>query len=129
MNTAYDKEIRLKLLKLLEKKHDLTQREMNQAMGVSLGKVNFCLTELAKKGMIKIERFQKHSRKSAYLYRLTPTGIEEIAKLTIQFLKTKVRQYDEIRTEIANLSNAMGEMDSELCDDPELKEVLKKILP
>jgi EPS-associated MarR family transcriptional regulator len=128
MNTAYDKEIRLKLLKLLEKDHDLTQREMNQRMGVSLGKVNYCLTELAKKGMIKIERFQKHPNKPAYLYRLTPKGIEEIAKLTIQFLKYQVHQFDEIKAEIANLSNEINEIDSELCNDPELKEVLKKIL-
>ena len=128
MNTAYDKEIRLKLLKILEKDHNLTQREMNQKMGVSLGKVNYCLTELAKKGMIKIERFQKHPNKSAYLYRLTPTGIEEIAKLTIQFLKHKVHQYDEIKAEIGNLSNEISELDPELYNDPELKEVLKKIL-
>jgi len=128
MNTAYDNEIRLKLLKLLEKKYDLTQREMNQAMGVSLGKVNFCLTELAKKGMIKIERFQKNPKKSAYLYRLTPTGIEEIAKLTVLFLKQKVYQYDEIKTEIENLSTEIDKLDVELYNDPELKEVLKKIL-
>ncbi len=128
MNTAYDKEIRLKLLKLLEKDHNLTQREMNQKMGVSLGKVNYCLTELAKKGMIKIERFQKHPKKSAYLYRLTPAGIEEITRLTIQFLKQRVHQYDKIRAEIANLSNEIDEIDSELVNDPELKEVLKKIL-
>jgi EPS-associated MarR family transcriptional regulator len=128
MNTIFDNEIRLKLLKLLEKNHDLTQREMNQEMGVSLGKVNYCLTELAKKGLIKIERFQKHPKKSAYLYRLTPKGIEEIAKLTIQFLKHRVNQYDEIKAEIENLSNEIGEIDSELCNDPELKEVLKKIL-
>ncbi|MCK5541065.1 MAG: MarR family EPS-associated transcriptional regulator [Desulfobacterales bacterium] len=128
MNTAYDKEIRLKLLKILEKEHDLTQREMNQKMGVSLGKVNYCLTELAKKGMIKIERFQKHPKKSAYLYRLTPTGIEEIAKLTIQFLKHRLHQYDEIKVEIENLSSEISKIDSELCSDPKLKEVLKKIL-
>ncbi len=128
MNTSYDKEIRLKLLKLLEKDHDLTQREMNQKMGVSLGKVNFCLTELAKKGMIKIERFQKHPKKSAYLYRLTPTGIEEITKLTIQFLKHRIHQYDEIKAEIENLSQEVNEIDNEFSNDPELKEVLKKIL-
>ena len=128
MNTVYDKEVRLKLLKLLEQDHDLTQREMNQKMGVSLGKVNYCLTELAKKGMIKVERFQKHQKKSAYLYRLTPAGIEEIAKLTIQFLKYQVHQYDEIKAEIGYLSKEINKIDSEFCNDPELKEVLKKIL-
>ncbi|MCK5311758.1 MAG: MarR family EPS-associated transcriptional regulator [Desulfobacteraceae bacterium] len=118
----------MKLLKIMEKDHKLTQREMNQEMGVSLGKVNYCLTELVKKGMIKIERFQKHPNKSAYLYRLTPTGIEEITRLTVQFLKYKVQQYDEIKVEIENLTNEISERNSELCNDPELKEVLKKIL-
>ena len=128
MNTTYDKEIWLKLLKMIEKSHDLTQRKMNQKMGVSLGKVNYCLTELAKKGLIKIERFQKHPKKSAYLYRLTPTGIEEITKLTIQFLKHRIHQYGEIKAEIEQLSNEIDEIDSEFCNDPELKEILKKIL-
>ena len=128
MNTAYDKEIKLNLLKLLEKNHNLTQREMNRKMGISLGKVNYCITELAKTGMIKIERFQKHKQKSAYLYCLTPTGVEEIAKLTIQFLKHRVRQYDEVRAEIKNLSNEIKQIDSALYNDPELEEVLKKIL-
>ena len=127
MNTAYDKEIKLNLLKLLEKNHNLTQREMNQKMGISLGKVNYCLTELAKTGMIKIEKFKKHKQKSAYLYCLTPTGVEEIAKLTIQFLKQRVHQYNEVRAEIKNLSNEIKQIDSELCNDPELEEALKRI--
>ncbi len=128
MNTAYDKEIRLNLLKLLKNNHNLTQREMNQKMGISLGKVNYCLTELAKKGLIKIERFQKYKRKSAYLYCLTPTGVEEISKLTIQFLRQRLLQYDKVKAEIKNLSNEIKKIDSEFCNDPELEEALKKIL-
>ena len=65
MNTPYGKEIRPKFLKILDKHSYFTQREMNEKMGVSLGRVNYCLTELAKKGMIKVEKIQRHSQKSA----------------------------------------------------------------
>lgn len=83
MNTAFDKEIRLKLLKLLQNEPKLTQRQMNSKMGVSLGKVNYCLSALIEKGMIRVERFKKQKNKSAYLYRLTPEGLEELAALTL----------------------------------------------
>ena len=83
MNTAFDKEIHLNLLNLLQKKPELTQREMKKQMGVSLGKVNYCISALTIKGMIKVERFKKVKNKSAYMYRLTPKGIEELANLMI----------------------------------------------
>ena len=63
MNKPDDSEIRLRLLKLLEKEPKLTQREMNQKMGVSLGKINYCISALAEKGMIRIERFKKQPKK------------------------------------------------------------------
>ena len=78
MNTAFDKEIHLNLLKLLKDAPELTQRAMNQKMGVSLGKINYCISALAQKGMIKMERFKKAKNKSAYVYRLTPKGFEEL---------------------------------------------------
>ncbi len=104
MNTASDEEITLKLLKLLQKNPELTQREMNHKMGISLGKVNFCISALAQKGMIKIERFKKSENKSAYMYRLTPEGLEELADMTIRFLKLKIREYHRIKREIEALS-------------------------
>ncbi|MCP4671357.1 MAG: MarR family EPS-associated transcriptional regulator, partial [Desulfobacula sp.] len=78
MNTSFDKEIHLSLLKLIQKEPKLTQREMNQKMGVSLGKINYCISALTNKGMIKVERFKKAENKSAYIYRLTPKGLEEL---------------------------------------------------
>ena len=81
MNTAYDREIHLNLLNLLQEKPKLTQREMNRKMGVSLGKINYCISALTKKGM----------------YRLIPKGLEEVANLTISFLKIRIAEYDKIK--------------------------------
>jgi len=80
-------EINYSLLKILNRDADLTQREIAKRMGVSLGKTNYCLSEFAKKGFIKIQRFNESKTKFRYLYVLTPKGIEERAKLTISFLK------------------------------------------
>ena len=125
MNTAFDKEIRLKLLKLLQDEPELTQREMNQKMGVSLGKINYCISSLSQKGMIKVERFKKSKNKSAYIYRLTPFGLEEVATLTLTFLKNKIREYDRIKMEIKSLVGQVREMDYEFADDPDVLEILK----
>jgi len=121
MNTAFDKEIHLNLLNLLQDKPELSQRAMNQKMGVSLGKINYCISALTKTGMIKVERFKKTKNKSAYMYRLTPKGIEELANLTLSFLKIKIDEYDQIREEIKSLSSRVDIV------DPVLKEDLKKI--
>jgi EPS-associated MarR family transcriptional regulator len=125
MNTAFDTETRLKLLKLLQKQSQLTQREMTQKMGVSLGKINYCISELSQKGMIKVERFKKSKNKSAYMYRLTPSGLEEVTTLTLSFLKNKIREYDLIKMEIKSLAEQVREMDSEFADDPDVLDALK----
>jgi len=127
MNTALDNEIRLKLLRLLQDEPELTQREMNQKMGVSLGKINYCISALTKKGMIKIERFTKTKNKSAYMYRLTPFGLEELASLTVSFLKIRIKEYDNIKKEIKTLSEQVNEMDPDLGSDPDLKKDLENI--
>ena len=93
MNKPYEQEIRYRLLKILKTDPDLTQREMAQQMGISLGKVNFCLSELAKRGFIKINRFKVSQSKIRYLYILTPRGLEEKTRLTLSFLKRKVTEY------------------------------------
>ena len=120
MNTASDNEIRLKLLRLLQKEPRLTQREMNQKMGVSLGKINFCISALAQKGMIKMERFKKSPNKSAYMYKLTPAGLEELGSLTISYLKIRIQEYDNIKKEIKLLSKQVDELDANLLADPDL---------
>ena len=128
MNTALDREIRLKLLKLLEDKPQLTQREMNKKMGVSLGKINYCISTLVEKGMIRVERFKKHKSRATYIYRLTPEGFKEIASLTLSFLKFKIQEYDKIKQEITFLSEQINKIDPELCKEADLFADLEKLV-
>jgi len=101
---SYEHEIRYRLLKILSEDSSLTQREMSGRMGISLGKLNYCLTELARKGFVKIHRFKDSKNKTKYVYLLTPRGLEEKARVTLSFLKRKVREYEEIKRQIKELS-------------------------
>lgn len=96
-------EITYKLLKAIEENPAQSQRELSKSLGVSLGKLNYCLQALVDKGWVKARNFQKSSNKAAYLYLLTPDGVEEKAKVTVRFLKRKMREYEEIKQEIAQL--------------------------
>lgn len=98
-----DNEIHLKLLKTLESNPEINQRDLAKLMDVSLGKVNYCLKALLEKGYIKTRNFKNSKNKIAYLYNLTPSGMEEKAKLTMSFLTRKVREYEELEKEIAAL--------------------------
>lgn len=98
-------EIAYKLLKLIEAEPDLSQREIAQKMGVSLGKTNYCLKALLDKGFIKVQNFYKNKKKRAYVYFLTPHGIEEKAQVTYRFLHRKINEYETIRNEIETLQN------------------------
>jgi len=104
MNNTYEKEIRYSLLKLLSNAPHLTQREMAGKMGISLGKTNYCLSQLADKGLVKIGRFKGSKNKLGYIYNLTPGGIEEKARLTLSFLKLKKQEYEEIKRQIEELT-------------------------
>lgn len=128
MNTPGNNEIRFKLLTLLKEEPSLTQRQMNQKMGVSLGKVNFCISLLAQKGMIRVERFKNASNKTAYLYRITPAGLKELPRLTISYLKLKIQEYDQIRREIKALVKQLDGMDIEIYRESEVLEDLKRIV-
>ena len=92
-----------KLLKLIEANPAIQQREMAKAMGVSLGKTNYCLKALMQKGLVKMDNFRRADNKLAYSYLLTPRGIEEKARLTVSYLKYKVAEYEAIRNEIEEL--------------------------
>ncbi|MBN8473920.1 MarR family EPS-associated transcriptional regulator [Sulfuritalea sp.] len=92
-----------RLLKLIEANPGINQREMAQAMGVSLGKVNYCVKALVQKGIIKIHGFRNHGNKRAYMYLLTPGGIEAKARLAVSYLKHKMAEYEAIRNEIEEL--------------------------
>ena len=88
------------LLRKIEKKPDSTQRELAEDLGFSLGKLNYCLKALRGKGLIKIENFKKNPKKINYIYVLTPKGITEKTKLTVNFMKRKMKEYDELKFEL-----------------------------
>jgi len=104
----YEQEIRYRLLKLLSRNPKVSQREMAREMGISLGKVNYCLSELARKGLIKVNRFKSARNKIPYAYVLTPKGLEEKAKITINFLRRKISEYEAIERQIRELAREVG---------------------
>ena len=90
----------LNVLRKLGKKPKSTQRELAEELGFSLGKLNYCLKALRDKGLVKIENFRKNPNKVNYIYVLTPKGISEKTKLTIDFMKRKMNEYDQLKTEL-----------------------------
>ena len=88
------------LLRKIKTKPQATQRELAEELGFSLGKLNYCLKALRSKGLIKIENFKKNPNKVNYIYVLTPKGIAEKTKLTINFMKRKMKEYEELKNEI-----------------------------
>ena len=92
-----------KVLREINKKPDSTQRELAEFLGFSLGKLNYCLKELKKKGLIKINNFNKNPNKVGYVYLLTPKGFVKKTKLTLNFMKRKMREYDELEREYQKL--------------------------
>lgn len=105
--------IHLELLKKIESNPDITQRQLSKEMGVSLGKVNYCLNKLIKKGLVKIKNFSKNLNKKGYVYLLTTKGIEEKSNLTLLFLKSKIEEYELLRKEIAALKKDSLALNSE----------------
>jgi len=97
-------DIRHKIFKALEENPEVSQRELASLLGVSLGKTNFCLQALMEKGWIKVQNFKNNKNKLAYTYLLTPSGIEEKAKLTVQYLRIKIQEYEVLRREIHELT-------------------------
>ena len=104
----------LRALRLLEQNPEMTQRELAEALGVSLGATNYCLQALVGKGWVKFENFQKNPRKLGYLYLLTPAGIAAKAHLTAKFLKYKLAEYEVLRAEIADLKAEARNIDSHI---------------
>ena len=97
---SIDPDMHFRVLHLLEEEPTLTQRELAQKLGISLGGVNYCLKALIEIGHIKAGNFSKNPNKSIYLYLLTPKGIAEKAKLTAGFLKRKMVEYHALKKEI-----------------------------
>jgi EPS-associated MarR family transcriptional regulator len=90
------------LLRKIQKNPKASQRELAGELGFSLGKLNYCLQSLKDKGFIKINNFKKNPNKINYFYMLTPKGLSEKTKLTINFMKKKMLEYEELKKEIAN---------------------------
>ena len=90
------------LLRRINKKPDVTQRQLASDLGLSLGKLNYCLKALHSKGLVKIENFKKREKKLSYIkkYILTPKGIDFRINLTVQFMKRKMKEYDELKQEL-----------------------------
>jgi EPS-associated MarR family transcriptional regulator len=95
-----DPDVHFRVLHLLEEEPNLTQRELAEKLGISLGGVNYCLKSLIDVGHIKAGNFKKNSDKSVYLYLLTPKGLAEKASLTAGFLKRKLAEYHALKKEI-----------------------------
>ena len=91
----YDFEI----LRKIKSKPNSSQRELASDLGFSLGKLNYCLNALKDKGLIKIKNFQKNPNKIGYAYVLTPKGLAEKTKLTLNFMRRKMKEYDELKSE------------------------------
>ena len=90
----------LKILRKLSDSNKLTQRKLAEELGFSLGKLNYCLNELKKKGLIKFSNFKNNKNKINYVYILTPKGVAKKTKLLISFMQRKMREYDEIKKEL-----------------------------
>jgi len=90
------------LLRKVQKKPNSTQRELAKDLGFSLGKLNYLLKELQLKGLLKINNFKKNPNKFDYLYILTPKGISQKTKLTFNFMKKKIKEYEELKMELKN---------------------------
>ncbi len=88
------------VLRKIKAKPNSSQRAMASELGFSLGKLNYCLKSLKEKGLIKIKNFKKNPNKLGYAYILTPKGVSEKTKLTLNFMKRKMKEYDELKSEI-----------------------------
>ena len=95
-----DNQDHLNTLRKIQNKPNSTQRELAVQLGFSLGKLNYCLKALKNKGLVKISNFKKNPSKVNYIYMLTPKGITEKSKLTINFMKRKMKEYEELKKEV-----------------------------
>ena len=97
-----DKKDHFEVLRKINKKPNYSQRKLAKELGFSLGKLNYCLKALQEKGLVKVQNFKKNPEKLNYAYVLTPKGIAEKTKLTISFMKRKMKEYDELKKEMEN---------------------------
>jgi EPS-associated MarR family transcriptional regulator len=107
-------EYRYKLLQLLEANPQASQRELASALGISLGKANYCLNALMERGLVKARNFTNSHNKRAYMYYLTPHGLQEKARVTVRFFKQRMAEYEALREEIETLRRAAAREEARL---------------
>ena len=95
-----DNDDHFEILRKIKKKPNSTQRELADSLGFRLGKLNYCIKALQQKGLIKVKNFQKNPNKFNYFYVLTPKGMAQKTRLTINFMKRKMKEYDELKKEL-----------------------------
>jgi EPS-associated MarR family transcriptional regulator len=98
-----------RVMRLLEENPDLTQRELAEKLGISVGGLNYCLKALMEKGLVKMKNFANSKNKFRYVYVLTPSGMSEKAAITQRFLKRKLEEYEALKAEIEALKAEAGE--------------------
>ena len=94
---------KLNILREIEKSPNISQRDLALELGISLGKINYCLKALQKKGLVKFNNFRKSKNKIKYLYFITPEGMSIKTKLTINFMKRKIQEYDQLKKDLKNI--------------------------
>ena len=105
-------ETHLKVLRHLEQTPEITQRELAKELGVSLGKTNYCINALMEKGFIKAKNFKTSANKRAYLYILTPKGIDAKARISVRFLQRKMEEYKALKIEIEQLKTELNSQEA-----------------
>ena len=103
-----DSNLHYRVLQLIEEKSNITQRELAEKLGISLGGVNYCLKSLIEIGHLKINNFKKNPNKSSYLYLITPLGAAEKASLAIKYLKCMMAEYKMLKLEIENIKSRIN---------------------
>lgn len=109
--SAFQEELRLRVMRVLEEKPEATQRQIANELGVSLGGVNYCIKALADRGLVKLGNFVKSNNKMGYAYFLTPDGMSEKAKITARFLKRKMAEFEQLQKEIERLKAEVQQAD------------------
>ncbi len=95
-----DNQDHFNVLRKIQQKPESSQRELAEDLGFSLGKLNYCLKALKVKGLVKIKNFKKNPKKLNYIYILTPKGVSEKTKLTLNFMRRKIKEYDKLKREV-----------------------------
>ena len=98
-----EQELQYKILKIFQDNPEISQRVLAKQLGISLGKANYCVRALISRSLVKVKRFKSSNNKFAYVYLLTPGGVEEKARVTLRFLRNKIQEYESMKKEIRAL--------------------------